>query len=418
MTSEIPLFSSLVLLAAGQGLFLALALMSSKTGNWQANRYLGLFTLTVALNMVDYGIDATVTNDSATYLRALLWPRDYLYGVAFYFYVREMTLPGKHLLFPRQWLHFLPALVHMAFFWSLPFLNAPLSHALLSGSDHPSPEIESSVNTIVNIEVFTSILHLAIYLWLSIRVLNAHRVRIKSTFSYDEHISLGWLRKLLFGVLAVYLIWVFEELFSAFTNLADGSDSVISASLVILIYSMSYLGLRQPVIFTGKTAEVVLTECDNGKGRQREIEKDTHDEKDTHYEKEIHVEKENTTKYRTSSLTDDLSQQLVEELQQLMTQDKPYLDSQLSLPQLAEKLGVSANYLSQIINEQLEQNFFEFVNGYRIEEAKGVLNDAQRGKENILTIALESGFASKSSFYTAFRKQTGLTPGAYRKQVE
>ena len=100
-----------------------------------------------------------------------------------------------------------------------------------------------------------------------------------------------------------------------------------------------------------------------------------------------------------------------------MTQDKPHRDSQLSLPQLAEKLGVSVNYLSQIINEQLDQNFFEFVNAYRIDEAKEILIDKRREKENILTIALESGFNSKSSFYTAFKKQTGLTPGAFRKQA-
>jgi len=108
---------------------------------------------------------------------------------------------------------------------------------------------------------------------------------------------------------------------------------------------------------------------------------------------------------------------LVEELQQLMKDDKPYLDSQLTLPQLADKLGVSVNYISQIINEQLNLNFFEFVNGYRVEEAKSIFNDTLRGKDSVLTIALESGFKSKSSFYAAFKKQTGLTPGAYRKQV-
>ena len=391
MTSEISLFSILVLLAAGQGIFLALALIVAKSGNWKANRYLGLFTLVVALTMVDYCIEATVINESALFLRALLWPRDYLYGVSIFFYVREMTLPGKYSFLPRQWLHFLPALVHMTFFWSLPFLNAPLFDAILSEGDDLSPSMINTVDSIISIEVITSILHLAIYLWLSIRVLNAHRKSIKSTFSYDDNISLGWLRNLLYGVLAVYLIWVFEELVSDFIDLSDIFNTMLGASMVLLVYSMSFLGLRQPIIFTGKTAALALERSDT-----------------------VEDIKE---KYKTSSLSDDLSQQLVSELQRLMTQDKPHLDSQLSLPQLAEKLGVSVNYLSQIINEQLDQNFFEFVNAYRIDEAKEILIDKRREKENILTIALESGFNSKSSFYTAFKRQTGLTPGAYRKQA-
>jgi YesN/AraC family two-component response regulator len=75
-----------------------------------------------------------------------------------------------------------------------------------------------------------------------------------------------------------------------------------------------------------------------------------------------------------------LSQKLVDELQQLMNCDHPYLNSQLSLPQLADKLGVSVHYLSQIINEQLCQNFFDFINHYRINQSKVLLKDANHKK--------------------------------------
>lgn len=392
MPSEFSVFSALLLLAAGQGIFLALTLIFFKKGNWQANRYLGVFTLSIAFVMVDYCIDITINNESALVLRALIWPRDYLYGAALYFYVREMALPSKHSLFPRQWLHFLPTLFLVAFFSSLPLLNEPLFRAILIDGDDLPVSLENLADTIISVLTITSILHVAIYLWLSIRILNRHRNRIKAVFSHKEKIVLNWLRYLLYGVLAVYLIWVFEELFSELVNLADSFHYLLGASLVVLVYSMSILGLRQPVIFTGRTAALDLK-------KSEALEK-------------------GEAKYKSSSLSVDLSQQLVEELQQLMKNDKPYLDSQLSLPQLAEKLGVSVNYLSQIINEQLNQNFFEFVNSYRVEEAKNIFNDTLRRKENILTVALESGFNAKSSFYTAFKKQTGLTPGAYRKQIK
>ena len=92
--------------------------------------------------------------------------------------------------------------------------------------------------------------------------LNAHRNSIKSTFSYVDNISLGWLRNLLYGVLAVYFIWVIEELVSDFINLSDIFNTMLGASMVMLVYSMSFLGLRQPIIFTGKTAALVLERSD------------------------------------------------------------------------------------------------------------------------------------------------------------
>jgi AraC-like DNA-binding protein len=100
-----------------------------------------------------------------------------------------------------------------------------------------------------------------------------------------------------------------------------------------------------------------------------------------------------------------------------MEANKPYLEGDLVLPQLAQQLGISANYLSQVINEQLHVNFYDFINGYRVEEAKGLIRNAGPKNTNILNIALDSGFNSKSAFYTAFKKATSMTPTQYRKTV-
>jgi len=99
-----------------------------------------------------------------------------------------------------------------------------------------------------------------------------------------------------------------------------------------------------------------------------------------------------------------------------MEQEKLYLDAKLSLPRLSEALKVSSNYLSQVINEQLNHNFFDFVNGYRVEEAKGRLIGDKGKSANILTVANDAGFNSKSAFYSAFKKHTGMTPGEFRKR--
>ena len=101
-----------------------------------------------------------------------------------------------------------------------------------------------------------------------------------------------------------------------------------------------------------------------------------------------------------------------------MESEKPYLEGDLVLPQLAQQLGISANYLSQIINEQLQVNFYDFVNGSRVEEAKRWMRNAGQQNTKILNIALDSGFNSKSAFYTAFKKATSMTPTQYRNTLK
>jgi AraC-like DNA-binding protein len=99
-----------------------------------------------------------------------------------------------------------------------------------------------------------------------------------------------------------------------------------------------------------------------------------------------------------------------------MKQHKPYLNPELSLQMLANQLDIPPHYLSQVINEQLGQNFFDFINSHRIEEVKARLLDPQYTHLTILAIAFDSGFNSKSAFNSAFKNQTGLTPSQFRTQ--
>ncbi len=97
-----------------------------------------------------------------------------------------------------------------------------------------------------------------------------------------------------------------------------------------------------------------------------------------------------------------------------MEVDKPFLDHSLTLPRLAEKLSISIHDLSQIINERLKQNFFEFVNSHRVGEAKKILSDPEYENLTIAAIGFETGFNSTSAFNAAFKKHTGMTPSQYR----
>ena len=98
-----------------------------------------------------------------------------------------------------------------------------------------------------------------------------------------------------------------------------------------------------------------------------------------------------------------------------MSEKKPYLENELTLAKLAEMLSVPQHHLSQILNEKLNQNFFDFVNNYRIQEAKKLLVSPDGGLLTILAIAEEVGFNSKSAFNNAFKKVTNTTPSEFRK---
>jgi AraC-like DNA-binding protein len=100
-----------------------------------------------------------------------------------------------------------------------------------------------------------------------------------------------------------------------------------------------------------------------------------------------------------------------------MNLHRPYINPDLSLRDLADLLGVYPHYVTQILNTLFNQNFYDFVNTYRIDEAKKLLTDSYKSnKVPILTIAYNCGFNSKSSFNRIFKQKTGLTPSEYRKQ--
>lgn len=104
-----------------------------------------------------------------------------------------------------------------------------------------------------------------------------------------------------------------------------------------------------------------------------------------------------------------------EKLQRFMTAQKPYLDFELTLQKLATQIGMPEKDLSLALNQELGKHFFDFVNDYRIAEAKTLLSSTEHRHLTVLEVLYQVGFNSKSSFYTAFKKATQQTPSAYRK---
>lgn len=395
MDGSFELLSTLTLLGAAQGIFLALALVNAKSGDSRSHRILALFTLLFSIDLGEEYLYQVGFFKSMPGLLHVLAPIDLLYGPLIYLYVSQLTSPVSRRTDKTNYWHFLPALIGIAALLPFFLMGGPekleFTEAIRRGG-----AMESDTSHALMIRLgFTlfmlgTVVQLGLYLLFSIRRLIAHSNSIKNEFSDIDRINLAWLRNLLLGLSCIFLLYLGDQFFPNLMGINILGD-LITVVAVILIYAMGYLGIRQPEIFTRAfaTQQTVTQEG---------------------------VEKAGE-KYRRSGLDKDTSLVFLDELIGHMETNKPYLEGDLVLPQLAQQLGISANYLSQVINEQLKVNFYDFINGYRVEEAKRLMRNSGSEKTNILNIALDSGFNSKSAFYTAFKKATSMTPTQYRKTL-
>jgi AraC-like DNA-binding protein len=129
------------------------------------------------------------------------------------------------------------------------------------------------------------------------------------------------------------------------------------------------------------------------------------------------IPQENSTAeaYKESITADNL---YFQKLELLCKDDHMYTDSTLNREKVAEKLGISAGYVSQIVNTITGDNFAHYINQYRVEAVKKMISDPEYDNYNLLTMGLEAGFTSKTTFFKAFKKVTGQTPNEYKNTIK
>ena len=128
-------------------------------------------------------------------------------------------------------------------------------------------------------------------------------------------------------------------------------------------------------------------------------------------------EPEPSPRYERSGLTDREAQRLKNALASAMDKDRLWSDSDLTLADLAARLSTTPHKLSEVLNSQLGQTFYDFVNGYRVREVQRRIAAGEAQNINMLTLAMDAGFASKSTFNMVFKKHTSKTPSDYRQSA-
>jgi len=361
---------SLVIMSGSAiGFFLALVLFNIRRPPRLSHRLLGAFMAAYSLSNAGAFLSHSGIAVLYPHLFGVFMPAVMMVGPFLYLYVLSLTVPGFRLKRAHAF-HLLPFLLTEALFISFFYFRSAAFKADFIAGNHAG----------VWPWIFEACLWLRIpvllgYLALSGLALRKYAHTVRENFSALERVSLNWLKLLVaaYGVGFVAVIILAQ---------ADVPDTILHIAETIIILVIGLRGMTQPEIFSRGLA---------GAGEARP-----------------------SVKYERSALTKEQADRAEKLLRAVMENDKLYLKEDLSLADLAEKIGLATSYVSQVLNERLNKNFYDFVNGYRVEEAQRILRDPRRGDQKILTIALDSGFASKAAFNRVFKRHSSLTPTEYK----
>jgi AraC-like DNA-binding protein len=220
-----------------------------------------------------------------------------------------------------------------------------------------------------------------IYLAAGFIVLKKAKKIFVENYSSNSIETYKWLFQLLLFTATLYFVAIIKNILK-FTGQRDSFDiAQVTLVAVVLCVVCWYVlkALRYPNLFSGVDSKTKLTN-------------------------DLIGNKKNT-----------VNKEEIKLLTSYMETEKPYLNPALSVRNLAEEIKMNSRDLSILINQNLNQHFFDFVNEYRIKQAMKILKNPSKKEFTVLEILYEVGFNSKSSFNTAFKKHTGITPTQYRK---
>ncbi len=390
---------NLLAIGAVQCLFLICIVTSKKqkaVSDWVLLAILLVWTIRFGL----YWMNLQSWRVSLPSLIGIEWTWYLLDGPLLYVYIISLLEPHK-LGFFRYWIHFLPFLGALVYafvsygYYSEQELQVLFADRLL----HPRERELGKLAFEERMFIAGLILSLALYVGLSWDKSRRFARAQAMPLSLELENTLDWIRKILWIWLAFFAL----PLSLFFLNMSRGwlpihlTDVPLIFAFLVMLFIPAYYGLRFP-----KTEDLdppALAEPSP-----------------TFAPGENQAEK--TARYEKSGLAADRINFYRGKLEKLMEEEKPYLNPDLNLSSLAASLSLSSNQASQVLNEGLGKNFFDFVNTYRVAEFKKRVREPGARQITLIALAQECGFKSKSSFNAIFKRFTQLTPSEYRRQNE
>lgn len=376
---KLSFLDSIARIAVFVSLLLAIFLLTVKTENKLANRLFACFIIFTAIDisgLLDYEFprDYISLEIFRSTICLLEMPVIYLYVLAVCY--SDFRLKWKHLLYT------IPFLIMNLVFIRGFYLKSSSEKTSLLRNFTQMPEV-----------YFFQVL-LEIQFWLCIigvfLILKKYRKIYLENYTNPSASTYKWL----FQMNCVFMVM---HSFTASKNMLKylaNRETWLWGNVIVIVMALSVIcwfvmkALNHPELFRGINSRLHLT-------------------KDF-------LPHENLEVTEIKSDQNDAVKSQISTLKQYMTEKEPYLDPSLTIQELANQIDIPVRDLSVLINHEMDQHFFDFVNEYRIQKAMQILKDESKNQLTVLEILYEVGFNSKSSFNTSFKKYTNLTPTAYR----
>jgi AraC-like DNA-binding protein len=383
--------------------FLAILLLTKKNKS-EADKILAIWLFFIWIHLSLFYLHSAENYFKYPYFLGFELPLPFLHAPFLYLYTASLT--NQSINRKYIWLHFLPILLTYLFF--LPFLTSSITQKIYV-YQHQGIGYQKQLN----IMFFAIIISGITYVTLSLLLLKKHKKNIADQFSYLEKINLNWLRYLILGI---SLIWV---------AVITRHEYIIFSTTVFYVIFIGYFGIKQVGIFTQN--EIFYQKLEEPKlaikvshekqklplqstiSEMGEWTKNGRDQQE--------IGEQSYIKYQKSSLNQTDIREIHQQLTLLMQNEKLYKNPELTLSELAQKLDVHPNNLSQVINSIEQKNFYDYINFQRVEEFKNSVHLPENQKITLLSIAYECGFNSKTSFNRNFKKVTDFSPTEYLKQA-
>ncbi len=311
-----------------------------------------------------------------------LWiPYSYLtaLGPLIFFYTKSLT-QAHFRISAKEWIHFIPVAIE----WLLQL--AQILYSIFSDSLYYNTPTDLILTTIISLWATGSVFY---YLRRSIENISNHEKWILKNFSNLKEVTLAWLSRLITYYRRLWTLWIpFAALFLLIFRFQHQYLILVIIAyffLLIITYLTYWTGIQGLVRLSPVSAKEPIQ-----KGKSKSYG---------------NLPKEEIEVYSTR-------------MERLMQEKKLFLHENLSLREFAAEVNAEPNLVSYILNTHMQRSFYEFVNSYRIEEAKSKLSDPAYERWTILAIGLESGFNSKTSFNRVFREITGVTPSDFQKKAK
>ncbi len=381
------IWAIIILFGAAQGLFLAVYLFT-KPQNRDANKWLALLLTVISLHLIEYAADISGVTLQYPIFIAITYPLLFSVGPFYYIYCRYLLDKNYSTSF-KSALHFLPSLIVL--FMMLPFYsmaNETKINFITGLSTNGIMKIPTGQLVFMGAHVIQTVT----YIFAAYKFIGKKEEELKK-FSSDVIVlqKLGWLNAFsLYFSIYFLLYFILVVLLTFINSFQIQIDYILLLITSLSIYAIGYSAISNPEMFKA------IPEFDPiAIGLQSfELKEET-----------PASEPRNSNKFP----------ELKEKLLHCMDSNKPYLKSDLKISELADLLTVPYYQLSQLINEEFLVNFYDFINKYRVEEAKKLLIEDTKNYK-IIAIAYEVGFNSKATFNRVFKKFTDLTPSEFKEK--